>query len=397
MRVMMISSWQPQCGVAEYATALKRELESHVSVEMVPVPTMRNRKDVITLAEQINQGDIAHIQYTSDYCGFWRDPFRIHTFHCFLKHIRIPCIVTVHDLTHRLPFKIAKGMDLKTLLYNMVAVPAINWTPYGAFLRGRFLYVADHLIVHTTASKLFLESLNFKAANISVLYPGIPKIPLANNYSMREELGWKERRIITVFGFVGPHKGYETVLSAMKHLPNYVTLLIAGGIRNESYALYLEQLKASIISFGLQDRVVLIGHLDDDRIGSLLSASDIIILPHRRTINTDASYSLSYAIAAERLVIASNKPFFLEIEQKYAAIKTFKDGDDKALAGEVIEVLNRSGREEIGAKEYREIWSWKNVAERTYQIYCHVLNGRCAIQLTKEVNRHENRDSTIKL
>lgn len=378
MEVMMVSSWQQKCGVAEYSRALKRELEARVSVQMVPVPAMTNRKDVIALAEQINAGDIAHIQYSSDHCGFWRDPFRIHNFHYFLKHIRIPRIVTVHDLTHRLPFQIVKGMSLKKLLYNVVTVPAINWTSYGEFLRGGFLYVADHLIVHTTASKLFLESLNFKAEKLSVLYPGIPTIRPANNFSIREQVGWKDRRIISVFGFIGPHKGYETVLSAMKHLPDSVTLIIAGGIRTESYAPYLEQLNASIISFGLQDRVYVTGHLDDDRIGSILSASDIIMLPHRTIINTDTSYSLSYALAAKRFVITSDKPFFLEVEQKYAAIKTFKDGDDQALAGAVIEVLNRSGQEEIGAREYRETWRWENVAERTYQIYCDVLNKKCA-------------------
>src|SRR3989338_2968119 len=105
MKVMMVSSMEQKCGVAEYTRALHKELDGLASMQLLSMPTMKSRKDVIAFADQINQGDVAHVQYDSDHCGFWRQPFRTHNFNYFLKSIRIPCIVTVHDLIYHLPFK----------------------------------------------------------------------------------------------------------------------------------------------------------------------------------------------------------------------------------------------------------------------------------------------------
>ncbi len=408
MHVMMVSSWQEKCGVAEYTRSLKKPLDKLVTARMIPIPRMTSRTSLRSVAEQINEGDVAHIQYHPDYCGYWRYPWKIHKFHSFLKYIRIPLVITVHDLTLRLPFWKFHRMNFKGVFYNALAVPIINWTPYGKFLLGKFLNAADHLIVHTDVTKRFLVSLNVQAEKISVLYPGIPDIAPLKNSALRDEFGWKNRRLITVFGFIGPEKGYETVLKAMKYLPDDIVLVIAGGSRFDCYDPYLEHLEVLISSLGLQDRVVITGHLDDDRVGAVLTAADIILLPYKLTMWTGTSYALSYALAAKRAVITSDTPFFLEVEQKYAAIRTFKDGDDQTLADAVIEVLNRSGQEEIGAREYRETWSWKNVAERTYQIYCGVLERRCACPsasvefagprlTTGRLNNYENRDSKTDL
>jgi glycosyltransferase involved in cell wall biosynthesis len=134
----------------------------------------------------------------------------------------------------------------------------------------------------------------------------------------------------------------------------------------------LTELKALISSLGLEDRVKITGYLDNDKALSALSISDVILLPYISLI-TRGSYALSYAIAAKRPVITSNTPFFVEIEQKYSAIKTFEPTDSQALVKAINEALDCHGQEATGAEEYRKIWSWKNVAEKTYKIYCDVL------------------------
>lgn len=371
MQVIFISPWKIECGVTEYAQALKKELDALADVQMIRVPTTRDRKVLLALAGQINKGDIAHIHFSQDFYGSWRYPLILHSFMFFLKHIRIPVVITVHDLTYDLSFLKINGMSLKRIFYNTVIVPFINWTPYGRFLCGRFLDAADQIIVHVNADKLSLQSLNIDAQKISLLYPGVPDIQTPNNESIREELGLKGRRLISIFGFIRPHKGYETVITIMRQLPEDVVLIIAGGLRDEGYSLYLAKLEALISSLGLQDRVKITGYLDNDRILSVLSASEVILLPY--ILPRAASYALSYAIAARRPVITSNTTFFSEIEQKYSAIKTFKITDPQAIARIISEALDCHGQEAQGAAEYRKIWSWKNVAEKTYKIYCDVL------------------------
>ena len=325
MKVMMVSSMEKKCGVAEYTSALKEALDGQATVKIAPIPPMKNRRDLKQIAAQINEADVAHIQYHPDFFGLWRNPWMIHQFYFLLKLIQIPSIITVHDLTHCLVPKKVNGIKLRELIYNIGVVRFINGTSYGQFLLGRFLNSADHLIVHTTASKLFLESLGISALKVSVLYPGIPDIVLPNHDGLPEQFEWRDRRIMTIFGFITPSKGYEIVLKAMKYLPHDVVLLIAGGIRVDSYIPYLKELKELIASLGLEERVRITGHLDDAHIGIMLSSSHIILLPYRSTSMTGFSYALSYALASKRPVMTSDTIYFSEIEQKSSAMRTFKN------------------------------------------------------------------------
>lgn len=371
MQVILISSWQSQCGVTGYALALKKELDTLLDVQMVSVPATRSRKGILALCDEINKGDIAHIQYAQDFYGYWRHPWILWNFMFFLKHIRIPIVITAHELTHSLSFVRVNKISLKRIFYNTLIVPIVNWTPYGRFLRGRFLDVADRIIVHNTTDKLLLESLGIDAQKISLLYPGVPNIETPNNESIREELGLKGHRLITIFGFIMPHKGYETVITIMEHLPEDVVFIIAGGLRDEGFNSYLAKLKALISSLGLEDRVRITGYLDNEKLISVLSISDVILFPYTQL--TTSSYAFSHAIAAKRPVITSNTNFFSEIEQKFSAVKTFKISNSQTIAGMIKEALDFHGQEPQGAAKYRQAWSWKNVAEKTYKIYCDLL------------------------
>ena len=372
MQVTMLSFWQDKCGVTEYTRSLVAELRNFVNARIVPTDVELDRVVARATAEKMNEGDIAHIQHNTDYFGSWRNPLKNYYFLHLTKCIRVPLVVTVHDLPPRLPFRKCRNV-FKSLVYNKLIVPLVNRSPYGELITGGFLKAADHIIVHSSSNKHILLSKKISDERITVLYPGVPDLAPAN-VSVREIYGLLGFKIMTIFGFIAPYKGYETALQALKLLPKDVTLLIAGGIRGEYFKPYLEELNRSIDSLGLRDRVVVTGYLDEKIVSAVLLASDVILLTHRpSSIAGGNSYGLSYALAAKRPVITSDLPFFREIEQKYSAIKTFKDGNCQSLAGAIREALDGSGREEIGAKEYREMWRWKNVAERTYQIYCDVL------------------------
>jgi glycosyltransferase involved in cell wall biosynthesis len=365
----MISSSEDRCGVAAYTKALCEPLGELVSIKMVPSPHVTDRKGLEALAEQLNEDDIAHVQYHPDLFGWWRYPRRIRNFVFFIDRLTVPRVITVHDLTHRLPFRKVTSLDVKKLFYNAVVVPVVNSPGIGAFLRGKFLDVADHLIVHTSETKRFLESLGMDGDKISVLYPGVPEIR-PSGHSMREELGLGTRRSMTILGFIIQSKGYETVLSAMKHLPDDLVLVIAGGVRSDYFAPYFKQLQSLIGSLGLQDRVIVTGYLDDERIADLLTQSDILLAPYRGTLMTpaSASYAFSYALAAKRPIIASDMPYFCEIERQCSVVKTFPEGDSDALAKVIKEVLD----DEAGSRkadDYCERWSWKNVAAKTVHLY----------------------------
>jgi glycosyltransferase involved in cell wall biosynthesis len=399
MQVTMLSFWQDKCGVTEYTRSLVEGLRHFAKVRIVPTDAELDQVIARRTAEEMNEGDIAHIQHNTDYFGGWRNPLKNYYLLALIKHVKVPLIISVHDLPSRLPFQ-KRGTLFKTLAYNGLIAPLVNWSSYGEFITGGFLKAADHIIVHSSNNKHILLSKKITDEKITVLYPGVPDLAAAN-VSVREIYGLADYQIITMFGFIAPYKGYETALQALKLLPKDVALLIAGGIRGEYFKPYLEELNRSIEALGLGDRVVVTGYLDEGMAGAALMASDIILLTHRpSSITGGTSYGLSYGLAAKRPVITSDLPFFCEIEQKYSAVKTFKEGNCQALADAIVEVLNRNGKEGIGVEEYCETWSWGNVAERTYQIYCDVLKRRRACPpaslqfappcLTKEINKYEN-------
>ena len=87
----MVDSLGEKCGVAEYTSALVSHLESEVEVVRMAYPKENNLKNWLRLSEEINAaGDIVHIQYHTDYCGYWKNPLLIHHFNSFLRNIKIP-------------------------------------------------------------------------------------------------------------------------------------------------------------------------------------------------------------------------------------------------------------------------------------------------------------------
>src|SRR6266540_986588 len=375
MHVKMLTPWRDRDGITDYARALTEELGHLADVEIVPLESEFSDAVAHRMATQLNRGDVVHIQHDTDDLGNWRTPARVWWFWRLLKQIRVPSVVTVHDLPPLLSMRRGNG-PIKTIIYNGLILPIVNWTPLGAFLRGGFLRPARHVIVHSSDNVPVLATLTVPERNISVLYPGIPSL-VASDFSIRDKYRLEGTKILAMFGFIAPYKGIETALEALQLLPKNHVLLIAGGIRSDYYRSYLEQLTRAIQASGLQGRVVVTGYLDEPMVGAALAAADAVLVSRKASaITGGASYSLSYALAARRPVITSDLPFFCEIERGYSAVKTFPEGDAQALARTVLNVLAGDGGqppEPEGAKRYREGWSWKSVAAKTYAIYERLL------------------------
>lgn len=362
MRVVIVSSLEQRCGVAEYTRDFAHHLESLAQVWVVSYPLLTDPEDMAAKARRINQGDVVHVQYHPDYCGFWRTPLRLRRFLSFLKRIRIPLLITVHDLYP------PKGL-LGTCMTR---------APLRKFLLGKFLNVGGHLVVHAAGVKQFLESLGIKPEKISVLYPGVPDRSTESPYSIRTKMGWRGRKVVTVFGYVTPEKGYEVLLESLAKLPEDVVLVIAGGARDKGHERYVLDLKGHIAAGALRGRALITGYLDKGARDAVLRESDVLVLPYRNAALSGTSYALGVALAAERPIIASDTPYFREIEERYAAIKTFPQGDSAALADALREALERGGVECTEAKLFRDTWGWQNVAEYTHEIYRRMLQRQLA-------------------
>lgn len=377
MQVALVCTPGKRDGVTEYTMALADAVSGMARPLMMILPSLA-RRELVKMSASVNQADIAHIQYNPDFFGTWRSPDRIHAFWFFLRQLTIPAVITVHDLIHGLSRRAWRGVSLKQVAYNFGAVPLVNYTPYGRFLLGRFLEPAAHLIVHCPATGHFLESLGIPRARISVCYSGVPDLGVVTQ-NVRAQHGWKDRRLVTMFGFIRPSKGYDTAVYALTRLPKDFVLLFAGGTTCDSDARYLESLQALAVSLGVRDRLVVTGYLERSAVSAYLTASDSVLLLHKSCTMMSASSSLGFALASQRPVIATATPYFREVHQRYAAFTLIAEEDPKALAEAIRSVVEHKSSGILtsrGAQQFCDEWRWPRVAEQTYQIYRQCLENR---------------------
>ena len=154
----------------------------------------------------------------------------------------------------------------------------------------------------------------------------------------REVLGLQEHEIaIIYYGFLYPLKGVETLITAFGQLPGNTRLLIVGATEDEVYARSLRELSHKA---GRADRILWIGHCDDEKSSLYLYAADICVLPFN--VGVRLNNSSFAAAAAHSLPIVSTRGEMLE--------EPFIDGEnvrlcppkDPAALAEAINELIRS-------------------------------------------------------
>jgi len=135
----------------------------------------------------------------------------------------------------------------------------------------------------------------------------------------RQALGLEEDEIaIIYYGFLYPLKGVETLITAFGQLPSKTRLLIVGGTDDEAYARSLRELSHKE---GRADRILWIGHCDDEKSSLYLYTADICVLPFN--VGVRLNNSSFVAAAAHNLPIVTTRGEMLE--------EPFIDGENVRL------------------------------------------------------------------
>lgn len=149
----------------------------------------------------------------------------------------------------------------------------------------------------------------------------------------REELDLRVDDIaIVYYGFLYPLKGVETLISAFGQLPDNTRLLIVGGTEDEVYARSLLDLSHKA---GRADRILWIGHCNDEKSSLYLYTADICVLPFN--VGVRLNNSSFAAAAAHSLPIVTTRGEMLE--------EPFLDGENVRLCppkdpGAMAEAIN---------------------------------------------------------
>jgi len=142
--------------------------------------------------------------------------------------------------------------------------------------------------------------------------PSFIRIPKEDALSARrrgrEALRLQEDEVaIIYYGFLYPLKGVETLIRAFSQLPGNTRLLMVGGTEDSAYDRSLRELSEKA---GRADRILWLGHCDDEKSSLYLYSADICALPFN--VGVRLNNSSFAAAAAHGLPIVTTRGEMLE-------------------------------------------------------------------------------------
>jgi glycosyltransferase involved in cell wall biosynthesis len=250
-------------------------------------------------------------------------------YRCLLEH---PGIVVLHDaVLYYLASGLGRGGLIKEfcLNYGLGRLPElwqiIESSPQGDVLRykspasypliARVLEHASAIIVHSKTTAAAVQDAGYKGQVHAVELPFYPE-QLARAKSvdlraLRQLLGIsKDRIVLGTFGFIGPTKRTDKVLEALgalrqKH--DFVLLIVGEG----------DDVSKKIRKRHLQDRVIQVGFVDDEKFADYLMLADIIVSLRYPSMG-ESSATLIQALALGKPCIVTDHAWFSELPDSCA-------------------------------------------------------------------------------
>lgn len=384
-QIVFMSTYPPrECGIATFTEDLRTAFDKKFSkAAKSKILAMNNKKsknlkypkdvtftidqenlqDYIDVAKKINNRDeikLVNIQHEFGIFGGYYGENLLK----FIETLNKPLIVTFHTVV---PHRIHKSDSRKRIIQAIAKK-------------------AKHIVVlNKLAINILKKDYGIDDSKIVVIHHGIHDVPFENNIKERIKLGHKDKIVLTTFGFISKHKGYEYVIEALpkvvKKFPN-VLYVLAGGTHptiQKNGESYLDLLKKKTRELGIQKNVKFINkYLTLDEIISHLKAADLYICP---TISSGqiVSGTLAYAMGCGRAVVST--PFLHAKDAVTKGRGIVIDGFEKPklFSDAVIKILSNPSLKEKMEKntyKYTRQMTWPNVANSYMELFDQYLQVR---------------------
>jgi glycosyltransferase involved in cell wall biosynthesis len=393
MKVALLTSDRERCGIARYSRDLLAALTPLADVDLVPIHPWPPEGERL---ERLRTADVVHLQHEYSFWGAAFPPPR--AYYEGLERFRRPgrLVITAHTVADAETVVAARGGGLKPLAKRL----ALRLRPgLREAIEADPFRPPERVIVHSPAAVVLGKRLGRPEA-VQFWPMPVPawSVPASEWEPLAQRLRLEGRRLITIFGFVTPEKGYEMAMYAVRLVqddhPN-VVLVIAGGARNEQSEQYLSQLQsighsiyveastgrteASVSDPGEYAMKVTVpiltrgprftGYLADADARAILEHSEVALLPYR---SATGSYAAGAALAAGCPLVTSDLPAF---QEPLPALR-FHGGDVQDLAQKLNAIIaDDDFRAELGrrSREYAAANSWAAAAERHAALYQELL------------------------
>lgn len=341
-KIAIITTWKEKCGIAAYSTELVEELKK-IGIEVTILKTKircNNPFFFKELAKQASTFDLINVQFQLGLYG----PKGLYTPIFFNSLSSTKVVTTMHE----------------TIAINPATTFGKIISPYKKFLVNTVVKNSDSIIAHSKYVQKTVELITNKKVNYVPLPIESTEIQecIPSEKAM-QQLGIKQKNVLLTFGFVVPNKGFESIIKALKYIPD-TFLIIAGGEKNAKYS---EKLRKLAIIYGVQDRIKFMGFVKKEELPMIFGAANIVIFPY---LYSETSAAIVQALCFGKCIIASNIQAFAEFEY----IEKFKD--EYSLISMINYYLEhpekRKEQEEKQQKFIVQI-KWSTIAKKIKEIY----------------------------
>ena len=359
-KLLIISSYKRQCGIAQYVEhleiALRRQEELDVNIIGLPVDMLRSLSPhakissnnfIQKVCNEARQADVVNIQFEPGLFGI--SPKII--FERLKKIIDASKLVLI--TYHTVP-----KINSPQLQFNIESIKKYIKSFFDNYVfRKLFKCVFRnqkkfHHIVQTRREFLNFSLFGFDPKTISTMPLAFltkdKKAELSKSFArshINQIYGVKNKRVIGCFGFLSAYKGIETVIRSMLYLPLDYTLLIVGGLHPEGIHLeaidqpYIMKLIGEIKSkksrVDLVERVKFCGALNNDEFIQVMKGCDAVVLPYAEVGQT-SSGPAAIALDLQIPVYASRNMCFRELDKFVPNILSlFEIGNHLELATKI--------------------------------------------------------------
>lgn len=218
----------------------------------------------------------------------------------------------------------------------------------------------------------------------SVIAHGVPEFPVMSSRMLKRRLGYDGREIISTFGLIGPGKGLELGIQAMREVaskfPQALYLILGQThpmLKRQEGEKYRTMLENLVDDLSLGENVSFVNRfLSDGELGQFLYLTDIYLSPYP---NRDQAVSgtLAFAMGCGRAIVSTSYSYALEALSGGKGLIAHQ-ADPHELAGLVINLLedkHLKKRLQAAALSIGGNWTWPNVG-RNYTAFFHrILNN----------------------
>jgi glycosyltransferase involved in cell wall biosynthesis len=360
LRVVMVSTYHEQCGIATYTEALVPHLEA-LGAKLFIVSPYRQKKDP-GWGDQPKRFWHRNRAFGFEALGAFREVKRLQP---SVVHLQVNR--SLYSSRFMLDFAWLCQRDRIPLVATLHGRYADSWGE--DFKLWRLLFALRHadLIVHTRA-----HCSELKRARVHVIPHGIAEATTTTAREARTRLGLDPNAtLVTHFGFLVPDKGVDEVLQAVATLrasshPD-LKYRVAGAVygTGES-ARYFKALTRRVAELAMGDAVEMTGEfLSDERLALELQAATLIVLNYRTGNSQGASGAVRRALSSGRPVAVSGAPVFDDVREAVATLRG-------SLVQSLSELLSAPDRLREVAERGRlfcEAQSWTRVAGQHLELY----------------------------